>query len=171
MLMHRVYKVGLLHELVTKNPAQHVESRSKTDYCPVIVTPAQSLTILQSLSSPLHYIFVLTCAATALGALEILSLRWADILWSENRIRVSKRWAKGQDGHTETEASDGHVLLQPLLADRLRSWRAQLAVCVRQRLRFSIIPGGRAQATLRVELCLRLSASSSYKAQSRITKG
>jgi integrase len=54
----------------------------------------------------LHRTLVLTCAATALRSSEILALRWADILWEEKRIRVSKRWADGKDGQTKTDASD-----------------------------------------------------------------
>jgi len=122
-LMHRVYKIGRLHELVTKNPVQHVETRTKTDYRAIVITPAQTLTILESLTNPLHYALVLTCAATALRSSEILSLRWSDISWAEERIRVSKRWAKGQDGETKTESSNGYVPLHPVLADRLREWQ------------------------------------------------
>jgi hypothetical protein len=29
------------------------------------------------------------------------------MLWDEGRIRISKRWAKGKDGETKTEALDG----------------------------------------------------------------
>jgi integrase len=39
------------------------------------------------------------------------------------RIRISKRWAKGQDGETKTESSNGYVPLHPMLADRLRAWQ------------------------------------------------
>jgi integrase len=53
--------------------------------------------------------------------------RWSDLLWNEGRIRISKRWAKGKDGDTKTEASDGYVPLHPVLAAHLRSWRAQSA--------------------------------------------
>jgi integrase len=81
--------------------------------------------ILNALLSPLHFTLVLTCAATALRASEILALRWMDLLWNEGRIRVSKRWAKGADGETKTEASDGYVPLHPILAAHLRSWREQ----------------------------------------------
>jgi integrase len=122
-LMHRVYKIGQRHELVTKNPVQYVETRTKTDYRAIVITPAQTLTILESLSNPLHYALVLTCAATALRASEILSLRWSDIRWAEERIRISKRWAKGQDGETKTEASNGYVPLHQMLAERLRTWQ------------------------------------------------
>lgn len=37
--MLRVYKIGLLHELVTRNPVQAVETRSITDYKAILVTP------------------------------------------------------------------------------------------------------------------------------------
>jgi integrase len=50
-------------------------------------------------------------------------LRWADILWEEKRIRVSKRWADGKDGQTKTEASDGYVPLQSILAEHLQEWK------------------------------------------------
>ena len=100
-------------------------SRSKTEYKAIVITPAQTLAILKALPSPLHFTLVLTCAATALRASEILALRWRDLRWNEGRIRVSKRWAKGADGETKTEASDGYVPLHPILAAHLRSWREQ----------------------------------------------
>jgi integrase len=76
-------------------------------------------------ASPLHYTLVLTCAATALRASEILALRWSDVLWEEGRIRISKRWAKGEDGETKTDASDGYVPLHPVLAGHLQDWHRQ----------------------------------------------
>ncbi len=124
-LMHRIYKIGILHEHVAKNPVEHVETRSKSTYRAIIISPAQTLIILKSLPSPLHYALVLTCAATALRSSEILALRWADVLWGEGRIRVSKRCAKGEDGETKTDASDGYVPLHPVLAGHLRAWQRQ----------------------------------------------
>jgi integrase len=122
-IMLRIYKVGVLHGLVTKNPAAPVETRSTTGYKAVIVTPAQTLEILNRLVNPLHYALVLTCAATALRASEVLALRWSDIKRDEERIRISKRWAMGADGDTKTTASDGHVPLHPILAAHLYEWR------------------------------------------------
>jgi integrase len=124
-IMHRVYKIGVLHELVSKNPVLHVETRCKSNYRAIIITPSQTLMILQSLPSPLHVALVLTCAATALRASEILALRWSDLLWSEGRIRISKRWAKGEDGETKTDASDGYVPMHPALSVHLQEWRKQ----------------------------------------------
>src|ERR1700722_190076 len=39
----RIYKVGLLHELVAKNPLTHVETRSKSSYRAITLTLAQTL--------------------------------------------------------------------------------------------------------------------------------
>ena len=122
-VMSRIYKVGMLHEKVSKNPLQHVETRSKTTYRAIVLSPAQTFGILKALTSLLHFTLVLTCAATALRASEILALRWADMEWDEKRIRISKRWAKGKDGETKTAASDGYVPLHPLLAEHLRVWQ------------------------------------------------
>ncbi len=124
-IMHRIYKVGILHERVSKNPVEHVETRCKSDYKAIVLTPQQTLALLNTLPAVLHYTLVLTCAATALRASEILALRWADILWNEYRIRVSKRWAKGKDGETKTASSDGYVPLHPMLAGHLQDWKRQ----------------------------------------------
>jgi hypothetical protein len=50
-----------------KNPVQHVETRSKSDYKAIVITPPQTLAILKALSSPLHFTLVLTCAAPCFG--------------------------------------------------------------------------------------------------------
>src|SRR5260370_1457593 len=115
----------MLHEQVKKNPVMHVETRSKPHYRAIVITPAQTFNILKTLKNNLHHTLVLTCAATALCSSEILALRWADILWLEERIRVSKRWASGKDRETKTEASDGYVPLHPLLANHLPQARLQ----------------------------------------------
>ena len=124
-IMLRIYKVGIVHGQVSRNPVEHVETRSKTDYRAIVITPDQTLATLNNLRRPLHFVLVLTCAATALRSSEILALRWSDILWAEERIRVCKRWSKGEDGETKTDASDAYVPMHPLLAGHLRAWHGQ----------------------------------------------
>jgi integrase len=99
--------------------------RSQSLYKAVVITPQQTLAILNKLTNPQHYTPIVTCAATALRASEIISLRWSDILWSDGQIRISKRWAKGEDGETKTAASNGYVPMHPVLAEYLKEWRAQ----------------------------------------------
>jgi integrase len=129
-IMGRVYRVGLKHQLLSKNPMEGVDSvdrfTAKHAYAAIKLTPEQTLAILQRMKNQgLHRALVLVCAATALRASELLALRWSDILWMENQIRVSKRWARGADGETKTEASDAYVPLHSLLAGHLREWKRQ----------------------------------------------
>ena len=51
-IMHRIYKVGILHERVDKNPVEHVETRSQSLYKAVVITPQQTLAILNKLTTP-----------------------------------------------------------------------------------------------------------------------
>jgi integrase len=124
-IMLRIYKIGILYECVERNPVVAVETRSKTNYRAIVLSPIQTLAIIQALPNILHRMLVLTCAATALRASEVLALRWADILWEENRIRVSKRWSKGKDGPTKNSASDGFVPMHPVLAAFLEEWHTK----------------------------------------------
>ena len=94
--MLRVYKAGILPEHVTRNPVLAVETRSTTNHKAILVTPQHTLAILQSLQNILHRILVLTCAATALRSSELLALRWADVLWEQEKIAITKRWSRAR---------------------------------------------------------------------------
>jgi integrase len=123
--MLRAYKVGILHELVSKNPVLPVETRCTTGYKAILVTPQQTLAIIQGLPNILHRFLVLTCAATALRFSELLALRWSDVLWEEAKIAITKRWSAGKDGPTKTRKAEGHVPLHSTLAYHLKEWHAQ----------------------------------------------
>ena len=102
----------------------------KSAYKAIIVTPQQTLMILRSLTDPLHFALVFTVAATALRASEVMPLRWSDILWKENLIRVNKRWRKGRDSKPKTPTSDSTVALGSILTQYLRVWRQASAYTV-----------------------------------------
>ena len=121
--MSRIYRIGTLYQLVKNNPVLPVETRSTTSYKAILVTPKQTWAIIESLANPLHCILILTCAATALRASELLALRWSDLLWDEDRIAVTKRWWRGSDGPTKTRRSEGHAPMHPALAQLLQAWR------------------------------------------------
>ena len=50
---------------------------------------------------------------------------WADVLWEQSKIAVTKRWSRGKDGPTKSRKSEGHAPLHPALAHHLREWHAQ----------------------------------------------
>jgi len=43
--MQRIYKVGILHERVTKNPVQHVGTRYKPNCRAIVITPQQAVLV------------------------------------------------------------------------------------------------------------------------------
>ena len=75
--------------------SSRLATSTKTAYKAIKITPAQTLLILRSvMGNMLHFTLVFVVAATALRSSEALSLRWADILWEERKIRIVKSWKK-----------------------------------------------------------------------------
>jgi integrase len=112
-------------ELVSKNPVLPVETRSATSYKAILVTPQQTLAIIQSLPNVLHRILVLTCAATALRSSELLALRWSDVLWEEAKIAITKRWSRGKTDQRRPVRQKDTSLFTLTLAYHLKEWHAQ----------------------------------------------
>jgi integrase len=74
----------------------------------------------------LPFTLVFVVAATALRSSEVLSLRWADILWQERKIRIVKSWKKtGVDGSTKTPSSERDLPMGGVLTYYLREWHKQ----------------------------------------------
>ena len=126
-IMNRVFKVGIIHKRVANNPVEGLETSAKTTYKAIKITPVQILSIMRSMmQNILHFTLVFVVAATALRSSEVLSLRWADILWEERKIRVVKSWKKtGVDGDTKTPSSERDVPMGSVLAHYLREWHKQ----------------------------------------------
>jgi integrase len=126
-IMNRIFKIGLIHKKVTNNPVEGLATSTKTAYKAIKITPAQTLLILRSvMGNMLHFTLVFVVAATALRSSEVLSLRWADILWEERKIRIVKAWKKsGVDGGTKTPSSERDVPMGKVLTHYLREWHKQ----------------------------------------------
>ena len=125
--MNRIFKIGIIHKKVSKNPVEGLATSTKTTYKAIKITPAQTLLILRSvMGNMLHFTLVFLVAATALRSSEVLSLRWADILWEDRKIRIVKAWKKsGVDGGTKTPSSERDVPMGKVLTHYLREWHKQ----------------------------------------------
>jgi len=126
-IMNRIFKIGIIHKKVSKNPVEGLRTSVRTTYKAIKITPAQTLLILRSvMGNMLHFTLVFVVAATALRSSEALSLRWADILWEERKIRIVKSWKKtGVDGSTKTPSSERDVPMGRVLAHYLHEWHEQ----------------------------------------------
>jgi integrase len=126
-IMNRIYSVGIIHKKVTSNQVDGLQTSTRTAYKAIKITPAQTLLILRSMmQNILHFTLVFVVAATALRSSEVLSLRWADILWEERKIRIVKSWKKtGVDGETKTPSSERDAPMGKVLTHYLREWHKQ----------------------------------------------
>ena len=63
--MNRIFKIGIIHKKVTKNPVEGPATSTKTTYKAIKITPAQTLLILRSvMGNLLHFTLVFVVAAT-----------------------------------------------------------------------------------------------------------
>ena len=94
-----------------------------SDYVPVIVEPDQVKQIIALLPNPMHQMLVLICASTAIRASEACGLKWRDIIWGKNQIKIERRWTAACIDKPKTKASKAPVALSPQLAWFLHQWR------------------------------------------------
>jgi integrase len=127
-----VYKHAIRHKLIDMTPdaIPTVLARCKTttDYEAKVVTPEQMISILEYLDKPetrLEYYLALTCAATALRGNEIFGLQWGDIDWKKGLIHIRRGWSKGHETPGKNEGSMTQVAMHPVLAECLKTWRAE----------------------------------------------
>ena len=93
MMIGTIYNWAQFESLVTTNPASGWRLEDVgSDYVPVIVEPDQVKQIIALLPNPMHQMLVLICASTAIRASEACGLKWRDIIWDKNQIKIERRW-------------------------------------------------------------------------------
>jgi integrase len=119
-----IYNWAQFEGLVTTNPATGWRLEDVgSDYSPVIVKPEQVKSIVMLLPNPMHKMLVLVCASTAIRASEACGLKWRDINWDENQIKIERRWTAACIDKPKTKASKAPVAMSAQLAWFLRQWR------------------------------------------------
>ncbi len=118
--MLRAYKVGILHELVSKNPVVPVETRCTTSYKAILVTPQQTLAIIQNHANALR------CQAITVSG------RMMCRLWRQPTIAITKPTRAGRSAGSASEAARSLGKLRvgdearqtpPAGAPRFENWR------------------------------------------------
>ena len=108
--MLRIYRVGALHELVTKNPVLPVETRSTTDYKAILVTPQQTLDIIRPCqpAAPYSRPHLRGDGPACFGAARAALGRRA--MGRESKIAVTQALVSWKDGPTKTRKSKAMFL-------------------------------------------------------------
>ena len=95
-----------------------------SDFEPVILTLPQVLDILDSLDL-MRRTMMVTDAATALRVSEVLALKWHDLDFTDQLIRVRRAYVERRFGPPKSKASKAPVPMHPLLAAHLLAWRKE----------------------------------------------
>jgi integrase len=120
--MGAIFAFGMFEELAFSNPARGWRLKGmKSDYEPVIVSPSDTMRIIDSLVDPLHKVLVLLVACTGLRASEAVGLRWGDI--RDGVIHVLRRWSAANLDEPKTGRSKAPVACHSTLLHFLSEWR------------------------------------------------
>jgi integrase len=121
-VMSVLFNHGLRHELLDRNPVQWVRQSAKRKKIPAVLEIKEVQSLLGALDVR-ERTMVLLDVVTGLRASELFGLKWADIDFIKNEIRVTRSIVLQVVGSCKTEASKKPVPLDPLLARTLRTWR------------------------------------------------
>jgi integrase len=126
--MNNVYvhgqRQGFLPRTPDGNPIGFVRQSLVSDFEPVILTLPQVLEILETLDL-MRRTMVITDAATALRVSEVLALKWYDLDFTDQLIRVRRAYVERRFGPPKSKASKAPVPMHPLLAAHLLAWRRE----------------------------------------------
>ena len=126
--MNNVYVHGQRQGFVPRtpdgNPIGFVRQSLASDFEPVILTLPQVLDILDTLDL-MRRTMVITDAATALRVSEVLALKWYDLDFTDQLIRVRRAYVERRFGPPKSKASKAPVPMHPLLAAHLLAWRKE----------------------------------------------
>ena len=115
---------GFLPRTPDGNPIGFARQSLASDFEPVILTLPQVLEILESLDL-MRRTMVITDAATALRVSEVLALKWYDLDFIDQLIRVRRAYVERRLGPPKSKASKAPVPMHPLLAAHLLAWRKE----------------------------------------------
>jgi len=127
-LMSAIYRHGQKFNMIPRreecNPLRWVSVGTTSDYEAKVVTPEQAWSIAENL--PLYErTLIITDAATGCRVSECLALKWLDIEWERNQIKVQRAWVRGRIGPTKSRASKAPVPMHAILATILENWRKE----------------------------------------------
>lgn len=121
-VMSLVYAHAMRHELIPANRKLNPFRNAKeeggvrcaviSDYEATVVSPEQTIAILQYLDTPetaMEWMMVLLHAATALRGEEGFGLKWRDVDWEKGEIRIRRGWSKGNQTEGKNKAANSAV--------------------------------------------------------------
>ena len=125
-LMSVLFNHAIRHEWLEqgKNPILLVRQSAKRQRIPEWLEPEELSALLSELDRCFR-VMVFLDAATGLRRSELLALKWRDIEFESQQIKVQRSIYGSVVGNCKTEASKKPVPMDPILAAELWAWRQQ----------------------------------------------
>jgi integrase len=123
-LMHILFEVACLWELIDQNPISRVRQSRKRLNKPRVLTPAEFRVLLERLVEP-YKTMVVIIACLGLRVSELLGLQWGDIDFENLAVRIQRSCSEGEICQTKNTSSEGILPLDPDLAEVLLRHKAQ----------------------------------------------
>jgi integrase len=112
-----VLKAAVEWKALNHNPAHGITLPRKSDkYGKAIPSPAQLQSLLERLDADTG-LLVKVLALTGLRISEAIALRWSDIDWQAQTVRVERRWYRGNLDSPKTAASLRPRWIGPVVSD------------------------------------------------------
>lgn len=123
--MSSIYRHGRVEGLIPSDcdPVKDVGASSLSSYEAVVLTPAETFTILRGIDDPLVQTLVVLLASTGLRASEALALRWSDLDFEVGTIRIERGFVDGKIGAPKSQASRANVQMHKSLGAVMMGWR------------------------------------------------
>ena len=120
-IMSAVFNHAIRHEWLDRNPISLVRQSAKREHIPAILDAAEIGALLTELQYPYRQM-VFLAATTGLRVSELLGLKWDDIDFDSQEIRLNRGVVHQVVGDLKTEASRKPLPLDPDLAQSLLAW-------------------------------------------------
>ena len=121
-IMSAIFNHAIRHEWLDKNPISLVRQSAKRECIPAVLEAGEISALLTELQYPYRQM-VLLASATGLRVSELLGLKWSDIDFESQEIRLSRGVVHQVLGDLKTEASRKPLPLDTDLARSLLEWR------------------------------------------------
>jgi integrase len=122
-VMSAMFSHAMRYGWATQNPITSVRASSQRLQDPDLLTTEEFRSLLRELDDR-ERVMVLLAGSTALRRGEMFGLRWEDVDFEEQLVRVTHSIYRSVEGETKTAASHKPVPLPALVVDELRHWKA-----------------------------------------------
>jgi len=110
---------------IQRNPMEFVTVKDATKYHkPRSLTVEQFQKFVRELGQPFDLI-ALICVCFGLRISECLALKWSDIDWLKNKLRVERGIVRQQVDYVKTKGSEKDISIDNSLLEVLKLWKAQ----------------------------------------------